>query len=598
MNRMASQVSRLSDPMDFQRILQVASDLIGTSLERNGTVTDSETDALTDILKSTTILIQGWPVALKQACADPNDPMCSTVRNGWEEIARLMVTLSAQLSDWRLNEAWNFLLYSAFITPDSVVSAISEVSKAIASALSLNETCQYSWSKRLISKNVSMLIQHMNFSSECLEKKNVTVIVSDSEDQIIEAIFTLNKHFIQSLPLKSGFLTVTKIPAPQPETVWIGGGLPVTAFTERTLLGNMDREKSSHKAQDPSLSMVQSHASSLRISSPIYLVETSVSFSANSDQPTEVIKFMIHFSDPNTYYDIGFYELTGRGLWKAEEAKKIHLKGLGSALPLTYPVRCVFWNSTAQTGSSWNGSWDSSGCFVTKTNLTHAECSCTHLSAFALAKEPNNQKIRRPYWVIWGIPDPQRNDFVIGILMLTTNGLSLISSLVFFSTMIACIIRTPIRDVYLIHCLLCASLMLLHTCLLIQPFVAHQKTSCIVTSIFIQAASMFSTGWLFCEAVALFRCFVLGDFGVKRTWIWIFGIVVPGGLVILTVGLSKLSCYGEDLLCLPAHESYVFWMQFGTIFCYLFVALLVCIIIGCNIETPAYIKPIVIDKLL
>ncbi|THD25261.1 hypothetical protein D915_002509 [Fasciola hepatica] len=601
LNRMANQVGRLSDPMDYQRILQVGSDMIEASVNSNRTRTDFESDELADMLRSIVILIQSWPVALGQACDNENGSLCITIKIHWEEIIQLMITLGAQLSDWRLTEAWSLLFHLVDKVPDNVISAMSNVSKAVASALNMDETCQQEWSSTLASKNVSALVLHINFSSKCLDNNNVTLTVPDaasSKNNKIEARFTLNKNTTQSGSLVSGFLTVTKIPAPQPETIWIAGGLPVTTFTNETLAGYSGTKESSLDARHRVMSVAQSRASSLRISSSIYLVETNINLSEYRDQANEIIQFVIKLSDLNTYYDVAFYEATGRCLWKANEAEQTHLEGLGSGLPLTYPVRCVFWNSTAQSSSNLNGSWDSNGCSVTNTNLTHVECSCTHLSAFAVAKEPSDSGSRKPYWLVWGIPNQQKNDFVIRLLLLTTNGISLMGSLAFLCTLIACLVRAPIKDIYMIHCLLCVSLVLLHTSLLVQPFTAHQKVGCIATSVVLQIAGMLSTGWLFCEAVALFRCFVLGDFAVKRAWVWIFGVITPAVLMILSSALSKLAYHGQDLLCLPAHESYVFWIQFGTMFCYLFCALLVCMVIGCNIETPAYIKPVMIDKLL
>ncbi|KAF6769970.1 hypothetical protein AHF37_12224 [Paragonimus kellicotti] len=213
--------------------------------------------------------------------------------------------------------------------------------------------------------------------------------------------------------------------------------------------------------------------------------------------------------------------------------------------------------------------------------------------------EPRNaERRRRSIWNTWGVSSEEEHNFLMRLLLLSTNTLSLSCSLLFLFTLIAYLCRRTFRDIYIIHVILCFTFILLHTTLLMVPLVGRTELGCRTVGLLLHMSGVLTTSWLFCETIALFRCFVLGDFSSTRFWTWLFGLIAPLVTVLLPVGLSRLSSHGDDLLCFPAHESFVFWSMTGSILVYLSSAIIVCLIIGCNIETPAYLKPKLIEKLI
>ncbi|VDP34205.1 unnamed protein product, partial [Echinostoma caproni] len=290
---MAKQVNRLTDPMDFLRILQVASDLLASSLD--GTVQTSYTDAdqVADLLWSTITLMRGWPNASQMACESRNGAFCVTVQQTQTEIMKLLLRLGDQLSSWRLTDGWSVLFQETGLESDIVIYSMNGVMAGVAAALNMTELCHQKWHSQIRLTDSATVIQQSVISSPCLANKYITIAVPGSKQNVQPDLFRVDTSLISINSTQPGYFTLMRLSSPVPETVWISGGLPVSAFTNETLYGPLI----SNRSTDPALVLVLSKTSALRIASPIYVFDTNFPFNSVSASSNEVIRFTIQLSD-------------------------------------------------------------------------------------------------------------------------------------------------------------------------------------------------------------------------------------------------------------------------------------------------------------
>ncbi|KAF8569307.1 hypothetical protein P879_02726 [Paragonimus westermani] len=590
LHRMANQAGWLSDPRDFQRLLNLALEIAQTlDLVQQGA------DDLKDFLETVLVIMQQWPRALDSACDITPSEYCTTLSTERDSIITLLLQLNALISRSAFEIAWDELLQMGKTQPTVITNIVNGVMLATGNTLETLLNCQQMHST---STDVGVAVSvAVNMESRCAGL-NVSATSKSLLNNVTlgQATFSLPSSAFgkSNQQAATGLVTLMGIPATTLGEKFVAGGLKKSRFSKAALDGPLGLKNSSKLVTTLNLESLLKSTTALQIQSPVYVFDVYRSDGTRLTDNT-LVSFMIELSEPNEYEDVYFYRTTGRRIWKAHETMTTHELGRTGQLMLAYPVRCVYWT----TDSNGAGLWDTSGCSVATANLTHVFCTCSHASVFAVAVEPRNAEgRRRSIWNTWGVSTEEQHTFLMRVLLLSTNALSLGCSLVFLFTLIAYLCRRSFQDIYIIHVILCCTFVLLHTALLMEPLVERTKLGCRTVGLFLHMSGVLTTSWLFCETIALFRCFVLGDFSSTRFWTWLFGVIAPLTVVLLPVGLSRLSPHGDDLLCFPAHESFVFWSMIGFILVYLSSAIIVCLIIGCNIETPAYLKPKLIEKLI
>ncbi|KAF7255982.1 hypothetical protein EG68_06968 [Paragonimus skrjabini miyazakii] len=590
LHRMANQAGWLADPRDFQRLLNLALEIAQTI-----DLSQEDGDNVKDFLEAVLIIMQQWPKALGSACDITPSEYCITLLTDRDSMVTLLLRLNALISRSSFEIAWDELLQMGKVQPTVITNTVSGVMFATGSALKTLSDCQQ---VHRVSTDVGVAMSvAVNMKPHCAGLK-VSVTSQSLLNSITlgQATFNLSSSVFEqpNQQAAAGLVTLMGIPATTPDERFVAGGLKKNRFSKAALGGPLGLKNFSKPVTTLSLKSLLKSTTTLQIQSPVYVFDLHRSDSTRLTD-NKPVSFMIELSEPNEYEDVYFYRTTGRRGWKADATLTAHELGITGQLVLAYPVRCVYWTVESKDA----GLWDTSGCFVTTANLTHVSCTCSHASVFAVAMEPRNAEGRkRLIWNTWGVSTEEQHKFLLKLLLLSTNILSLSCSFVFLFTLIAYLCRRTFRDIYIIHVILCFTFILLHTTLLMEPLVGRTELGCRAVGLLLHMSGVLTTSWLFCETIALFRCFVLGDFSSTRFWTWLFGLIAPLAVVLLPVGLSQLSSHGDDLLCFPAHESFVFWSMTGSILVYLCSAIIVCLIIGCNIETPAYLKPKLIEKLI
>ncbi|XP_018654801.1 putative long-N-terminal adhesion GPCR [Schistosoma mansoni] len=322
------------------------------------------------------------------------------------------------------------------------------------------------------------------------------------------------------------------------------------------------------------------------IASPLYSVEF---YTENHSYTTIQINYTVPLLRLNKYYSVYYYETTWRMKWMAYNAEKYN-EGL-----LANEIRCVYWDDQLDT----NGAWNTNGCQIIKSTKTHVQCSCNHLSLFAVAMESEDAPYRSvPIWKAWGTKSESECTMLMNIIIFGGNGLSLTCSLILILTLIIVWKKASIPDVCLTRMGLCLCQIGFHATLLIEPLINQYQIPCQAIGVSLNLFAILVSSWLSNEAISLFKSFVLGQLKLTYCWTWITGIVIPVSLVLIPAVVSKLNSQGGDLLCLPAHESLEFWIMFGSIFAYTIINIMVCFTLTCNIETPAFLSPKILDRLL
>ncbi|VEL34409.1 unnamed protein product [Protopolystoma xenopodis] len=361
------------------------------------------------------------------------------------------------------------------------------------------------------------------------------------------------------------------------------------------------------------------NASDLQILSHVLSV-TVIPSEANRmqvDNSATWLNFSLPLGTMNVPHAVVYAKKTGRMPWAAAAANRVIASleaSMSLNLSVAQPVRCVFWNDTyyQMAPDSSSGAWDNNGCLTTGANLTHVNCSCSHLSLFAVAMQPVDQKDwLTDFWNVCGAADADTHALVMDMIFLVCNPVSLIAT----SAMIISLalrlwmeasgtlnwVRIPPQR-YLVHIGLAVSLFIWHAGLLAaltaEKTVPDDPTSlaaplfCQLAGFVVSLAGLFVTAWLACENFFLFQSLVRGYLTLK-TLVLLFTVCLPPIILLATsTALSGLAqVFGQDLICLPARESLVLPLVEGGMLAYLTVGGLFSMILACNLETPAHLVP-------
>ncbi|KAF7234401.1 hypothetical protein EG68_12008 [Paragonimus skrjabini miyazakii] len=117
-------------------------------------------------------------------------------------------------------------------------------------------------------------------------------------------------------------------------------------------------------------------------------------------------------------------------------------------------------------------------------------------------------------------------------------------------------------------------------------------------SVCLYAAGIMTTSWLSCEMIVTFQILILGNSRIKIKGSLIFGLFVALVMIIVPSLLAANDAFGGDLLCLPSRESTLFHILVVTMAANMLIGFIVRLLVECNIETPAFIEPLMIEQLL
>ncbi|KAF7256311.1 hypothetical protein EG68_08967 [Paragonimus skrjabini miyazakii] len=303
----------------------------------------------------------------------------------------------------------------------------------------------------------------------------------------------------------------------------------------------------------------------------------------------KTIKLTLLFTRRQECEQAFYYRTTGRMKWNVPEPDD--LKPCNTA----HPVHCTFFETKNPNPVNWN----TVTCENIKPNQTHIDCICPIRDVYTVFSDTQDASVRNvSYWTLFGMRDEERHSVVTRTVVLSTNIVSMLCSFVLLGITMFKLVRSRFRSIPLLHFILCASFPFLHAAMLAQSFVLHSRVGCHVVSMCLYAAGIMTTSWLCCEMVATFQILILGNSRMKVKCNLMFGLFVPAVMITVPSLLVERNAFGGDLLCLLARESFLFHIFVGTMAVDLLIGLVVRLLVECNIETPAYLGPLIIEKLL
>uniref|UniRef100_A0A8C1JV64 Si:ch211-241f5.3 n=1 Tax=Cyprinus carpio TaxID=7962 RepID=A0A8C1JV64_CYPCA len=211
---------------------------------------------------------------------------------------------------------------------------------------------------------------------------------------------------------------------------------------------------------------------------------------------------------------------------------------------------CVFWDPELD-----GGAWSTRGCTTVISSADQTDCSCSHLSSFAVLM------------ALYDIGD------VYELRVVTLVGLSL-SLICFFICIVTFYFVRSIQSTRnTIHLHLCISLFIAYFVFLVGITRTENKVGCAVVAGILHYFFLASFCWMCLEGVQLFRMVVL-VFNTTLRPIYMFaaGYGVPAVIVAISA-TANASGYGTDKHCWLSIQDGFIWSFYGP----------VCIIIIANV---------------
>ncbi|XP_062841290.1 adhesion G-protein coupled receptor G2 [Trichomycterus rosablanca] len=258
-----------------------------------------------------------------------------------------------------------------------------------------------------------------------------------------------------------------------------------------------------------------------------------------------------------------------------KEAVYITFKNLNGT---TQNLTCVFWDFNRNGGA---GGWNSSGCSLLNSTKDVIECSCNHLTSFAVLMDISRE----------GITDPV-HELILTFITYIGCGISSIFIAFTLLTYLAFEkLRKDIPSKILIH--LCFALLLLNLVFLVDSWLALYPNAvglCISTAFFLHYFLLTSFTWMALEALNLYLSIVkvfrrLSRYMLKLSLV---GWGVPLIVVIIVISINKdfygLGTYGKftntssDDFCW-INNAIVFYVAVVAYFCFMFAASMIVFIV-------------------
>uniref|UniRef100_M3Y6U3 Adhesion G protein-coupled receptor E4P n=1 Tax=Mustela putorius furo TaxID=9669 RepID=M3Y6U3_MUSPF len=209
---------------------------------------------------------------------------------------------------------------------------------------------------------------------------------------------------------------------------------------------------------------------------------------------------------------------------------------------------CVYWN-----GSEEGGIWSTKGCHHVRSNSSHTECKCFHLSSFAVLMALVSEV------------DPV-------LTMITYVGLSLSLLCLFLAALTFLLCRTIQNISTSLHLQLSICLFLAHLLFLTGIERTKSKVLCSIIAGVLHYLYLASFTWMLLEGLQLFltvknlkvaNYISAGKF--KRRFIYPFGYGIPAVIVAVSAGLEHTS-YGTETHCWLNFHGRFIWSFMGPVF--------------------------------
>ncbi|KAA3678055.1 uncharacterized protein DEA37_0008121 [Paragonimus westermani] len=596
---MKAQLDRITNSDSYEQLILLAISLMNNTLMH--TTTEAGQDQMRSVFSSTVEVFTRWLGVLEQRFSTSNYTECPQIIQDAKRYLQLTVRLTDLLTDPRLTTMWTPLgRWDHGQLTNGLITSVDELLSLIALAKVQSNFCV---DQVKVFTNHSVMILAVKEPMISLESYEWTIqsTLTQHDGTDTPSYITLNGEDLQTTRWK---VTVFGLSQRSPQNTVIAGDLPADHFTPTALNGHPPEHSGNNMSNIVRLAYsTKWNVSSLHINSPIYgirLYNCSKTCTGLVNHSGIFIRFTMPLTIPNPLHDIVSYEHTGLMKWRAEQAQTdLTTANSTGGWPLEHPIRCVFWNKTVRMKSQTIGAWDATGCLAIWANTTHVQCECRHFSLFAVAMEPSvNSVWNRTVWETWGVHSLQIHEDVQKFILFGANALSLACTVTVLGLLLARINRYGCVDGYILRCGLIFSLMPFHTALLLQPILQYSYTGCRAAGMVISASTLVTAGLLSCHAIWLLYSFLNGvRFFKCQLSLCFLAFLIP----LLQTGLRseyhKQDHYGEGLLCLPPHNSYEFLMMYGTLVVNYLITVLTRLLYECNLETPAYQRPELIERL-
>ncbi|XP_065432181.1 adhesion G protein-coupled receptor E3-like isoform X4 [Chrysemys picta bellii] len=209
---------------------------------------------------------------------------------------------------------------------------------------------------------------------------------------------------------------------------------------------------------------------------------------------------------------------------------------------------CVYWKVVAESGS-----WSPDGCTAVHTNSTHTNCSCDHLSSFAVLMAPTRVTESYPLTVI------------------TYVGLTL-SLLCLFLAILTFLLCRSIRNVSTsLHLQLCLCLFLADLLFLTTVTPTGSQVTCAVIAGLLHYLFLACFSWMFLEGLFLFltvRNLKVMNYTsasrFKKRFMYPFGYGFPALVVAISAAVNP-DGYGTSKHCWLSLERGFLWSFLGPV---------------------------------
>ncbi|EUB57302.1 putative G-protein coupled receptor [Echinococcus granulosus] len=326
----------------------------------------------------------------------------------------------------------------------------------------------------------------------------------------------------------------------------------------------------------------KSEVISALINSPIM---TTSLISNTNDQGGSGIVFLYTLAliQPNEYSERAIARRTDALHWKARLVEK---KGHGA---MEYAVKCVFWDDTDVGAKGWTANH----CDIAEAHLLSVVCRCNRTGSLAVAMRYTEND--ESFWEKAGSISLQSYQIAKLVINLAGNSLSIIA----LTALIVYLCRKntlpELRDHNKIKLNLIAALVCYHICYMLFPLMEETEIACRTIGSLEHFSSSTVLAWQCCNNFYIFNALINGKLKARFKSFVFIGWIANAVILIVTVCATSASEYGMGLMCLPTGISGYIATAESTIF--LFVSLVSCIILLCNIDAPAYLSPRVIEAL-
>ncbi|XP_072347263.1 adhesion G protein-coupled receptor E3-like isoform X2 [Scyliorhinus torazame] len=217
---------------------------------------------------------------------------------------------------------------------------------------------------------------------------------------------------------------------------------------------------------------------------------------------------------------------------------------------------CTFWKSSAE-----GGYWSTSGCRLTTSNGTHTECSCSHLSSFAVLM------------ALYEIEDPFHSPILSWISFIGLP-ISLVCLLLSMGTFFCCQSIQNLNTTIRTH--LCLSLFLAELLFLVTSSINKRTVFCSIAAGAVHYLFLATFVWMLLEAVQLFLMVLnlkVVNFSrarvIRRRFIYPIGYGCPALIVVMCAAVNAEG-YGTDTSCWLNLEKGFLWSFLGPV-CFVIV---------------------------